>query len=102
MSDTITEPKRSRRTVPGVVQRLRLRTDAGDSVVAYYGHALHADGTPDTEYAHRPTLLFFYGKGSSIAGGRNLFQSFRRLDANVLMPDYVGFGQSGGQESEAG
>ncbi len=77
-----------------------LRTDAGDKVAAYYGHALHADGMPDKDHTRRPTLLFFYGKGSSIAGGRSLFQSLRKLDANVLMPDYVGFGQSSGQESE--
>lgn len=78
-----------------------LRTEPGDSIVALYGHALRADGRPDPDYARRPTLLFFYGKGSSLAGGRHLFQSFRLLDVNVLMPDYVGFGQSGGQESEA-
>lgn len=87
-------------TVPLDAREVWLRTDTGDEVAAYYGHALRTDGTPDPGYARRPTLLFFYGKGSSIAGGRDLFQSFRHLDANVLMPDYVGFGQSGGQESE--
>ena len=85
---------------PRGAETLRLRTDAGDTVIAYFGHALHADGTPDTDYATRPTLLFFTGKGSSIAPERSLFQSFQRLDTNVLMPDYVGFGQSGGTESE--
>lgn len=69
-------------------------------MTAYFGHALQADGKLDPEYARRPTLLFFYGKGSSLAGGQRLFQSFRRLKANVLMPDYIGFGQSGGQEFE--
>ena len=85
---------------PQGAKTLRLHTDAGDTVVAYFGHALHSDGTPDTGYARRPTLLFFTGKGSSIAPERGLFQSFRRLGLNVLMPDYVGFGQSGGTESE--
>ena len=85
---------------PRGAKTVRLRTDAGDSIVAYFGHALNADGSPDTRYARRPTLLFFTGKGSSIAPERGLFQSFRRLGVNVLMPDYVGFGQSGGQESE--
>lgn len=87
---------------PPGARTLRLRTDAGDTVAAYFGHALRADGSPDPAYSRRPTLLFFTGKGSSIAPERGLFQSLRRLDANVLMPDYVGFGQSGGQESEAG
>ncbi|MGI4789382.1 MAG: alpha/beta hydrolase [Janthinobacterium lividum] len=85
---------------PEGVRLLRLRTNAGDTAVAYYGHALRADGTPDQGYGRRPTLLFFDGKGASLAGERDLFQSFRRLDTNVLMPDYVGFGQSLGQESE--
>ena len=88
-------------SLPPGAQELMLRTASGDSIVALYGHALRADGQPDLNYAGRPTLLFFYGKGSSVAGGRHLFQSLRRLDANVLMPDYVGFGRSGGQESEA-
>ncbi len=79
---------------------VRLHTKSGDLVVAYYGRALRADGRPDPDYAHRPTLLFFYGKGGSLAWERPLMASFRRLDTNVLMPDYVGFGLSGGQASE--
>ena len=86
---------------PAGAQTLRLRTADGDTVVAYFGHALHADGTPDAAYARRPTLLFFLGKGDCIAGERDWFQKMRRLDVNVLMPDYVGFGQSSGIESEA-
>ena len=87
---------------PHGARLLHLRTDTGDSVAAYYGHALRADGSPDPDYAHRPTLLFFTGKGSCIAAEQDWFQHLRRLDANVLMPDYVGFGQSSGQESETG
>jgi len=87
--------------LPAGAHELTLRTAPGDTVVALYGCAQRADGRPDPGSARRPTLLFFYGKGSSVAGGRRLFQSLRRLDVNVLMPDYVGFGQSGGQESEA-
>lgn len=87
---------------PPGAKTLRLRTDAGDTAAAYFGHALRADGSPDPAYARRPTLLFFTGKGSAIAPERGLFQSLRRLDVNVLMLDYVGFGQSGGQESETG
>ena len=85
---------------PRGAQTVRLQTAAGDSVAAYFGHALRADGTLDAQYARRPTLLFFTGKGSSIAPERGLFQSLRRLDVNVLMPEYVGFGQSSGQASE--
>ncbi len=86
--------------VPPDAQRLWLRTKPGDSFEAYYGHALLPDGADDPNYSRRPTLLFFGGKGASLAGERGLFQSLRRLDTNVLMPEYPGFGQSGGQESE--
>ena len=85
---------------PPGAQRLWLRTKSGDRFGAYYGHARRANGTDDPEYSRRPTLLFFTGKGASLSGERGLFDSLRRLDANVLMPEYVGFGQSGGQESE--
>lgn len=88
--------------LPAGESRVRLRTKQGDLVVAYFGRALKADGSADPNYAQRPTLLFFYGKGSSLAWERPLLASLRRLDANVLMPDYVGFGMSGGQASEAG
>jgi len=82
---------------PGA-RRVLFKTAAGDRVTAYFGRALRADGTPDA--ARRPTLLFFYGKAGSLADSHLWFDSFRRLDVNVLMLDYVGFGQSGGQESE--
>lgn len=87
--------------VPPGARKVTLQTAAGDTITAYYGHALQANGKPDPDFSHRPSLLFFYGKGGSLEGCRAWFQAFRRLDANVLMPDYVGFGQSGGQESEA-
>ncbi len=87
---------------PRGAQTVQFRTDSGDKIVAYYGRALRADGRPDKDAARRPTLLFFTGKGSSIAPERGLFQSLRRLDANVLMPDYAGFGQSSGTASETG
>lgn len=80
---------------------LRLRTNCGDHFNADYGDALQADGSPDPGHSRRPTLLFFTGKGASLTSQSGLFQSLRRLDVNVLMPEYVGFGQSGGQESEA-
>jgi len=86
--------------LPKGMHQLWLRTNQGDHIAVVCGHALRADGRADPDYARRATVLFFCGKGSSIAGGRHLFQSLRRLDANVLMPDYVGFGQSSGQASE--
>ena len=85
--------------LPGT-RLLWLRTKSGDCFEAYYGHARLPSGAADPAYTRRPTLLFFSGKGASLAGASGLFLSLRRLDANVLMPEYPGFGQSGGQESE--
>lgn len=79
---------------------MTLGTANDDRIAAYFGHALQADGRPDPDYARRPTLLFFYGKAGSLNDSQGLFQHFRQLDANVLMPDYVGFGLSSGQASE--
>lgn len=89
-------------TPPTGAKQISLRTDTGETVAALYGHAMSAESRPDSDYAHRPTLLFFYGKGSTLASSHRLFQSLRRLDINVLMPDYVGFGQSSGEASETG
>ena len=87
--------------LPAGAVKVALRTTRGDRVAAYFGRALLADGRADPKYASRPTLLFFYGKGGSLAWERPLMAVFRRLGANVLMPDYVGFGLSGGEPSEA-
>ena len=85
---------------PPHTRLLWLHTGAGDRFEAYYGHALLPNGAADPAYTRRPTLLFFGGKGAALAGASGLFQSLRRLDANVLMPEYPGYGQSSGQESE--
>lgn len=82
-------------------RRVRLHTKSGGAVTAYFGGALRSDGRPDPQAAHRPTLLFFYGQGGSAASCPETFAAFRRLDANVLIPDYAGFGRSGGEASEA-
>ena len=85
---------------PAQAHLLWLRTQSGDRFDALYGYALRSDGSANPTYKRRPTLLFFSGKGAALAGETDLFQSLRRIDVNVLMPEYVGFGRSGGQESE--
>ena len=88
--------------LPAGATRVGFTTAAGDHVSACFGSALRADGRPDPNASHLPTLLFFYGQGGSVDDSRPWFQSFRKLGANVLMPDYVGFGRTGGDESEVG
>lgn len=91
----------ARTSLPAGVSRVALHTRRGDRVAAYFGRACKRNGSLDPDSAHRPTLLFFYGKGGSLAWERPLLASMRGLDANVLMADYVGFGLSGGTASEA-
>jgi uncharacterized protein len=81
-------------------EKLDLRTPAGDHVAALFGHALLPDGSPDPQAAARPTIIYFYGNGGAIKWSMVEFDHFRRLDANVLIPDFVGYGMSTGKPSE--
>src|ERR1700722_13298734 len=69
--------------------RLDLRTVGGDHVAAIFGKALLPDGSLDPLAANRPTILYFYGNAGAIAWSMIEFDHFRRLDANVLIPDFV-------------
>ena len=79
-----------------------LTTADGDRVVALFGPALTREGEPHPEASRRPTLLYFYGNGMCLNDTMEQFDHFRRLGANVLIPDYVGYGMSGGQPGESG
>jgi len=88
---------------PGAGEELvRLSTPRGDEVVALYGPALQTDGRPHPDPASRPALVYFYGNAMCVAYGMPDFDRFRRLGLNVLIPDYPGYGMSGGSPSELG
>jgi hypothetical protein len=99
--ETQDQPYAEFRPRPGT-ELVQLETRQGESIVALYGPALTADGRPDPEAASRPTLLFFYGNGMCLSYSRDEFERFRRLGLNVLIPEYVGYGMSGGSPSERG
>lgn len=89
-------------TAPAGTELVTLKTRSGDRIVALFGPALTDDGLrvrPDA--AKRPTLLYFYGNGMWL---REMipddFNRYRALGANVLIPDYAGYGMSGGAASE--
>jgi len=82
---------------------VRLATARGDRVLALFGPALTAEGRPHPDAPQRPTLLYFYGNGSCLRDAADYdLPRFRRLGVNVLIPDYVGYGMSGGLPSETG
>ncbi len=87
---------------PRGAELLRLKTASGDDVVALFGAALGPMGEPLADASSRPTILFFYGNGDFLANNVDLFEDFRRLGANVMIPEYTGFGMSGGSPGEIG
>jgi fermentation-respiration switch protein FrsA (DUF1100 family) len=83
-------------------QLVSLTTSRGDRVVARFGPALTPDGQPLPDASDRPTILFFYGNGECLRDESPEFERFRCLGANVLIPEYVGYGLSGGKAGETG
>lgn len=86
---------------PGM-ELVRLTTRKGDPVVAAFGPALTDRGQPHPDAHKRPTLLYFYGNGWCLKDAvEDDLGRFRRLGVNVMIPDYVGYGMSGGEPGEA-
>lgn len=83
-------------------QILMLHAQDGHRIAAMFGAALEPDGTERADAAGCPTILFFYGNGDCLETSVPIIDAFRRLGANVLCPEYVGYPMSGGKPSEAG
>lgn len=91
------------RVVPPIGSELvTLKAHRGERVVALFGPALNANGSPRADASSRPTILYFYGNGQSLSQSLSRFSTFRRLGANVMIPDYLGYGLSGGKAGESG
>jgi fermentation-respiration switch protein FrsA (DUF1100 family) len=86
---------------PGT-ELVHLTTQRGVRVVALFGPALSPDGRPDPEAALRPTMIYFYGNAMCLNYATPELEQFRRLGLNVLVPEYAGYGMSGGGPSEQG
>lgn len=80
---------------------LRLPSPGGE-VVALFSPAQSPSGTPLADAADRPALVFFYGNAMCLAYAIPELDRFRRLGINVVIPDYLGYGMSGGKPSEIG
>jgi len=86
----------------GDYELIALRTKDGTGIVAQFGGALDPGGRPAADAARAPTVIFFYGNGAFAAQLAPEFYNLRRLGANVLIPEYPGYGMSGGKPSERG
>ena len=87
-------------SAPAGAELVHLTTASGDDVVALFGPALSPDGHPLADAATRPTVVFFYGNGDCLANNTGLFSAFRRVGASVMIPEYAGYGMSGGSPGE--
>ena len=81
---------------------VRLTTSRGTTIAAAFGAALLSDSRVADDAAARVTVLLFYGNGMCLADTMGLDRSIRTLGVNVMVPDYVGYGMSGGVPSERG
>jgi uncharacterized protein len=81
-------------------QVLHLVAKDGVSIAAVFGKGVARDDL--ARGGHRATLIYFYGNGMWMARSRAEFSELRRLGYDVIMPDYEGYGLSGGTPSEAG
>lgn len=79
-----------------------LHTADGTAIVALFGKATDGAGQVLADAAARPTVLYFYPGGYTLQRSRPVFDGLRRLGCNVLMPEYPGFGMSGGRATERG
>jgi fermentation-respiration switch protein FrsA (DUF1100 family) len=86
---------------PGT-ELVRLKTQRDEPIVALYGPALTTEGRPHPHAADRPTLIYFYGNAMCLNDSEPEFDRFRRLGLNVIIPEYLGYGMSGGSPSERG
>jgi pimeloyl-ACP methyl ester carboxylesterase len=88
---------------PGPDQQLiTLRGHDGVPIAALFGKALQANGQPLGDASKRPTVIFFYGNGACMAYCTDIFDHLRRIGVNAMIPDFEGYGMSGGKASEAG
>jgi pimeloyl-ACP methyl ester carboxylesterase len=95
------DPHAQLRPGPGT-ELIQLRSPHGENIAALFGPALRGDGEPDPDAVRRPTLIYFYGNAMCVASALFQFEHVRRLGLNVVIPDYLGYGMSGGRPSERG
>jgi uncharacterized protein len=81
---------------------LDLRAADGTKIAAVFGKAMDQSYHDRSDYADRPTILFFYGNGQCLANSMDLFWNLRVHGFNVIVSEYEGYGMSGGKPSERG
>jgi len=75
----------------------------GERIHAWYVPAPAGSGAEsDASAEHRrPTVIFCHGNGGNISHRLATIEFITKLDANIMLFDYRGYGRSGGSPSEA-
>ena len=76
---------------------LRVTTEGGDEVCAWFLPA--PDASPETPAS---VVVFFHGNAEIIDYQDDIVEGYHRLGWSVLLPEYRGYGRSGGRPSQKG
>lgn len=88
--------------VPPGAELVRLTAATGEPVAALFGPALGRAGDPGGGPARGPALVYFYGNAMCLADCLDRFDELRRRGFDVIIPDYLGYGLSGGKPGADG
>ncbi|MFP4228173.1 MAG: alpha/beta hydrolase [Salinivenus sp.] len=83
-------------------ETVRLDTEDGETLHGWWIPAPDVSRETSPDASATKTLLFFHGNAGNISGRLESVKQFHRLDLNVLIVDYRGYGQSTGSPSEEG
>lgn len=71
-------------------------------VAILISRACDSQGLPLDDYHSQPTVLFFYGAEMYLATMLPVVEHLNRCGVNVVVPEYIGYGQSSGDPSQQG
>ncbi len=83
-------------TPPLDAELVTLSEIGGERIVGLFGKGR------SEQPRRQPTVLFFCGNTTNLRGSLQVFEHLRDLGVNVLVPEYLGYGMSGGRPTEAG
>ena len=81
---------------------LSCTTRSGEHVGLLFGEGVSSAGNPSPRAFGPWYLVYCYGNGMCLETSSAEFAQFRQLGFTVLIPEYPGYGMSGGQASESG
>lgn len=81
---------------------LDLQGGQSGRIAAIYVAATDAAGNIVKDIDSRPTVLYCYGNGGSIANSTGMLSGFSALGCNVIVTEYPGYPLTGGLPSETG